>query len=471
MFLIEEEERKNKKIASHNINDKNTENELNKETLTFKKKEYSLSDCVLSHSTMIMWGYPTIVPNTTSITTSTSNTTSTSTSFSFIPTSVSNTTTTSTSSLTNSISTSTLSTSFTTVSLHSASALGLGENKEPSSLPSSLPTSSSSSTVAVPKSMEKRIREEHSLDMIDRVIQKKIRKEDFLETSQECTQGTFLGSVNVNEKEIMKDHQKVKMTIEETSKIGNDNKNNDDNENSNSKTENNNNSNNNCQMNKLQLNCVNISDLDGHDDSNINSKKQNENDNENYHEDLGVKIVHKKENENDNENENFNEKEENIVEKIKEDRNNIEEISSLSDVSDVIEIMNVGSRVGYVPTITETKEIFNTKIIIKNEKKSDRNNKNDEKQCEKDTVNVTRTDGDVTPLPSILVFPYYTVSMQVTRQGPNTGPGVSAFRSTVSQSSDEFKLLWMPSSACTVSARTLFFSCHHTTLLFYDHFC
>ena len=455
------------------MNDKNTENTSKQENLNFKKKEYSLSDCVLSQSTMVMWGYPTIIPITTSASTPTP--TSTSTSFSSIPISVSNTTATATatttSSLTNSVSSSTLSTAFTTVSLHSASVLGLEESKE-HSLPSSLP-SSSSSIVAAPKSIEKRIREEHSLDVIDGVIQKKIRKEDSSDTSRECSQGTFLGSGNVNEKEIMKDHHKLEMTGEEMSQIAKDNKNNDDNENSNSETENNNSSNNNCQMNKLHLDSVNVSNLDDHDNS--DSTKQNENNNENYHEDLGITIVRNNETEskiekkNENDNENFKEKEieKNVVEKIKEEHNDVNEKSSSSEVNDVIKLLNVGSRVGSVPSISETKEIFDTKIIIKNENKSDTKNKSaqdDEKQCEKDNTTVTATDRDVIPLPSILAFPYYTVSMQVTRQGPISGPGVSSFRSTVSHTSDDFKLLWASSSACKASARTLSF--HVTTLHF-----
>ena len=286
------------------------------------------------------------------------------------------------------------------------------------------------------------------MDTIDGVMQKKIRKEDSLETSQEYSQGTFLGSGNVDEKEVMKDHKKAL----------NDDKNNDDNKNSNSETENN--SNNNCQMNKLHLYCVNTSNLEGHDNS--NRKKQNENDDENHHEDVGIRIVQNNQNEN-------------LKDEKKKEHINVKDKSSSSEHSDVIEINNIGSRVGSVPSITETKEIFNTKIIVKNENESDKNNKNakDEKQCEKETVTVTVTDGDMIPSPSILVFPYYTVSMQMTRQGPNSvlGPGVSAFRSTVSHTSNDFKLLWTSSSVCTASARTLSFSCHLMTLFFYDYFC
>ena len=443
MFLIEEEERKNKKNTTSQ-----NENKLKNENLNFKK-EYSLRDCVLSSSSMVMWGYPT-PPNTTSFTTS-------------IP--ISNPT------LSLSISSSSLSTSFTTVSLNS------GTVPEESSLPS-LPLSSSSLLGRVPNSVDKRIREEDSSVFNDDVISKKMRKEDSLEisqeedsleTSNESCQGRFFGSSNVDEKEIMKEHQNPEIPIKEMSNAANDydddNDNNDNNDNSNNDNDNDNDVNNgndvnNDNDNNNENNNVHNDDNKSNDENSSNSNKNNCN-NKSENSD----VINKNEDK-DKEDVGISLKQSDEQDKTEQQNNTT--LTTHKTLDDVTDEPAVGSRVGSVPTFKEAKEIFNTRIVVENDNNTCKNenengevNENEyknENEKQKDAV----TDNDV---PSLLVFPSYTVSMQMTRGGPNSSPGVSVFRSTVSQASKNFKLLWTTSAACTASARTLFFLCCNTYLL------
>lgn len=407
MFLIEEEERKNKKNASLIIENKDVEKKLKNENVNFKK-EYSLKDCVLSQSTMVMWGYPT-PPSTTSFSTShtTSNTTTNTTSLPSFSTS--NPT------LPISISSSSLSTSFTTVSLNSESV-----PKDPSlPLPSLLGN--------VPNSVEKRIREEDSLVSYDDVVLKKMRKDCSLGTHEEESQGTFLGGSNEGEKEISEDHQKLETISEEISNTAN-----------------------NDRINRSGI-------IDG-----IEEGKEEVKENE----DVGVAIV-----QSDKAEEITTEKnteEHNTVgssamegktdtcigtqEKKGENDNN--NSSNNEDSNDVSDLPAVGARVGSVPTGKEARDIFNMKRVDSEHINKANKNENENNNDSGDGSVSQRDGGDV--IPSMLVFPAYTVSMQMTRGGPNTGPGVSAFRSTVSKTSRDFNSLWTPSSSsdCTATART-----------------
>ena len=424
MFMIEEEERKNKKNVSLNIENKDVENKLKNEKVNLKK-EYSLKDCVLSQSTMVMWGYPTPPPSTTSFSTSSSNTTS-------LPSfSTTNPT------LPISISSSSLSTSFTTVSLNSESVPMVNSLL---SLPSP-PLSSSSSLGNVPNSVEKRIREEDSSVSYDDVVLKKMRKECSLGSVEEGSHGTFLGGSSERQKEKMKDHQKLESIGEEISSTANNDGNN--------KSENN------------------------------NGKEKVEIVNEN--EDVGVAIVLSNKGEETTSEKNtskHNTVEGSTIEgrtgtcigtSEKEGENDNNESSKNEHNNDISDLPAVGSRVGSVPTEKEAREIFNMKRIdsehMNNLNVNNKKNGNDNDDGNGSVKQRDGNGGDV--IPSMLVFPAYTVSMQMTRGGPNTGPGVSAFRSTVSKTSRDFNCLWTPSSSsdCAATTRTLNFSCHDTPSL------
>ena len=404
MFLIEEEVRKNKKNASLNTENKDVENKLKNERVNFKN-EYSLKDCVLSQSTMVMWGYPTPPPSTTSFSTSSTSTTSFTNTTSLPSFSTSNST------LPISISSSSLSTSFTTVSLNSESV-----SKEISLLsPPSLPPSTSSSLGNVPNSVEKRIREEDSSVSYDDVVFKKMRKECSLGYLEEGSQGTFLGGSNEGEKEIKEGLQKLEAISEESFSRANN-------------------------------------------DSNDKSEKKNGEEKGKEvmeNEDVGVAIVL------NNKGVGTGTVTDTGTEEKDDEQENSNNSNNSSDISDE---PAVGSRVGSVPTEMEAREIFSLKRV-------DSEHKNNLNVCNKKNGNddddgndsVKQRDGDGGDvIPSMLVFPAYTVSMQMTRGGPNTGPGVSAFRSTVSKTSRDFNSLWTASSSsgCTAIARTLHFLLH-----------
>ena len=424
MFLIEEEERKNKKNASLNVESKDVENKLKNENVN-SKKEYSLKDCVLSQSTMVMWGYPTPPPSTTSFSTSntTSSTSSNSTPLPLLSTSYPT--------LPISISSSSLSTSFTTVSLNSESF-----PKETSLL--SLPRSSSSSSKNVPNSVEKRIREEDSSVSYDDVVKKKMRKECTVGTLQEGSQGNFLGGNNEDEKEIIEAHQKLGTIGEELSKTANKDNNNKSEESGGEETGNEVRENEDAGVAIVQRNNKEEETIVDHNTVQQNTVDQNT---------AGGKTVTVS----DTGAEDKEKEEENI--------NNSNDQSS----SDVNDYPAIGSRVGSVPTEKEAREIFSKKRIVsehmyktdKNENEVNYDDGNNNNNDHNGNDSVKQRDGDAVT-PSMLVFPAYTVSMQLTRGGPNTGPGFSAFHSTVSKISRDFSCLWTPSSSsdCTATART-----------------
>jgi hypothetical protein len=297
----------------------------------------------------------------------------------------------------------------------------------------------------VPNSVEKRIREEDSSFSYDDVVLKKMRKECSLGTFQEGSHETFLGRSHESEKEKMKDNQKLESIGEESSSTANNN--------SGDKSENN----------------------------NGNEKVEIVNENE----DVGVSIVQRNKEGTAAEK---NTAEQDTVEgstmegrtgtgtQEKEEENSNNNSSSnnsnSNNESDVSDEPAVGSRVGSVPTEKEAREIFSMKRIDSGHKSNlnvyNKKNGNDNGDGNESVKQRDGDGGDV--IPSMLVFPAYTVSMQMTRGGPNTGPGVSAFRSTVSKTSRDFNSLWTPSSSsfsdCTATARTLHFSCHDASSRF-----
>jgi hypothetical protein len=129
----------------------------------------------------------------------------------------------------------------------------------------------------------------------------------------------------------------------------------------------------------------------------------------------------------------------------------------------------IGATLGVIPTMRETKNIFNLKGSTQGEGEEVGSGIEGPESVATDCVEIeggkgavgggegaeTGAGGDVSstlpPLSLPLLYPSFEPVIQSTR-GPNSGgPGVTGYRETISQYSEKFKTLWMSS---TVNTRT-----------------